>query len=111
MGLPDGLGGVQSGLVTWGIPAVGGLVGVVLGGTDTFGVTKFMTDLIPISVGKVGMSVLTAALFAVLGTFVWSHFGVIGKFCGAFAWGYAFGTLFVAATGHPLKIPGFTEGV
>jgi len=109
MGLPDGLGGVKSGLVEYGIPLVGGLVGVALGGTDVLGVNKFLTETIPVGLGKTGVTILSAAGFAILGTMLWGRFGVIGKFAGAFCWGYALGSLYVAATGKAIKIPGFGE--
>lgn len=106
MGLPDGLGGVQSGLVTWGIPAVGGLVGVVLG--DAMGAGKFLADLIPLKIGVTGMGVLVAAVYAVVGTLVFSKFGTIGKFVGALFWGMSLGTLYQALTGKTINIPGFS---
>jgi hypothetical protein len=110
MALPDGMGEVKTGVVTYGIPLVGGLVGVVLAGTDVLGVTKFLTDLIPMTVGKMGMGILTAAGFLLLGAIIYHRFGAIGKFFGAFAFGYALGTLYVAITGKAITIPGFSSG-
>ena len=102
------MGSVKSGLVEYGIPLVGGLVGVVLG--DAVGAGKFLADVIPIKVGATGMGILVAAVYAVVGTLIWGKFGVIGKFAGALFWGMSLGTLYQAITGKTIAIPGFTGG-
>lgn len=103
-----GLEKTKNALVTWGVPAVGIITGIVLG--DALGIGKFLNDLIPIKLGDKAMGIMTAAAFAVAGTLIWSHFGIIGRFVGALFFGMAIGTIYLALTGKQLVIPGFAGG-
>jgi len=106
MALPDGLGEMKGGLVHWGVPLVGGLVGVVLG--DVIGLGKFLAGVIPVQVPAMGMGLLVAAGYAVAGAFLWGRFGIIGRFAGALFIGMAVGQLYTALTGKAIQIPGFS---
>ena len=98
---------LKEGLLKWGVPLAGLVTGVIFG---DMGVSKFLTDIIPAGVGPKALGILVSALYAVAGVMVYSHFGVIGHFVGAWLIGVAIATVYEALAGKKLPLPGIVQG-
>ena len=105
--IPGGGSKLKEGLLKWGVPLAGLVPGVIFG---DMGVAKFLGDIIPAGVGPKAMGILVAALYSVGGTLIWSHFGIIGHFVGAWLIGVAVAVLYETLAGKKLVLPGFVAG-
>jgi len=99
-----GLEKTKNALLTWGVPAVGVLTGIILG--DAAGLGGFLDSMLPIKLGPKTMGVIVAAGYAVAGALIWSHFGIIGRFIGALLFGCSIAEVYKAIAGKALIIPG-----
>ena len=106
---PIGSGGSQlkEGLLKWGVPIAGFVTGVIFG---DMGVAKFLGELLPAGVGPKAMGILVSAVYAVGGVMIWGHFGIIGRFVGAWLIGVSISVLYETFVGKKLTIPGMTGG-
>lgn len=97
---------LKEGLLKWGVPIAGLVTGIIFG---DMGVAKFLGEIVPKGIGPKAMGILVAAVYAVGGAMIWGHFGVIGRFIGAWLFGVAFATIYEALVGKKLALPGFVS--